>query len=190
MKLIEINIIYSPHSFFQFQFRNYRSTPERKLQSKKRVIKMLFVIVLEFFICWTPLYVINTITLFDQRFVYEYFGYKTISYFHLLAYSSACWNPITYCFMNTAFRRAFGMICECRREEPNRRISVEIQNSCTIAGESSAVIVSAADSSNKTEMFSSSAFSSDRTELEKDIRNIFNNPQCPCSRIPNPYVTY
>ncbi|KAH8287660.1 hypothetical protein KR054_011315, partial [Drosophila jambulina] len=95
-----------------------RSNESKSLESKKRVVKMLFVLVLEFFICWTPLYVINTMTMLLGPAVYEYVGYTAISFLQLLAYSSSCCNPITYCFMNASFRRAFvdtfkGMrICE------------------------------------------------------------------------------
>ncbi|XP_017068408.1 cholecystokinin receptor type A isoform X2 [Drosophila eugracilis] len=84
-----------------------RSNEAKTLESKKRVVKMLFVLVLEFFICWTPLYVINTLVMLIGPVVYEYVDYKAISFLQLLAYSSSCCNPITYCFMNASFRRAF-----------------------------------------------------------------------------------
>ncbi|EDV33857.1 uncharacterized protein Dana_GF19219 [Drosophila ananassae] len=84
-----------------------RSNEAKTLESKKRVVKMLFVLVLEFFICWTPLYVINTLTMLVGPVVYEYVDYTAISFLQLLAYSSSCCNPITYCFMNASFRRAF-----------------------------------------------------------------------------------
>ena len=85
---------------------------------------MLFVVVLEFFICWTPLYVINTISLFDPKTVYQNLGYTAISFFQLLSFSSSCCNPITYCFMNIGFRKAFLNLFRCFRHEPGRRISV------------------------------------------------------------------
>lgn len=88
---------------------------------------MLFVVVLEFFICWTPLYIINTITLFDPELVYQTIGYTTISFCQLLAYSSSCCNPITYCFMNRGFRKAFLNLFRCcrrRRRLPMRRTSI------------------------------------------------------------------
>lgn len=87
---------------------------------------MLFVVVLEFFICWTPLYVINTITLFDHKIVYQNLGYTAISFFQLLAYSSSCCNPITYCFMNVGFRKAFLNLFRCLKQssEPTRRVSL------------------------------------------------------------------
>lgn len=78
---------------------------------------MLGVVVMEFFICWTPLYVINTLALFYPEIVYKSLGYSLITYCQLLAYVSACCNPITYCFMNRRFREAFlrllGKNCKC-----------------------------------------------------------------------------
>jgi hypothetical protein len=112
--------------FFHFHTFLIRSNAEKSLLNKKRVIKMLFVVVLEFFICWTPLYVINTITLFDQKIVYQNLGYTAISFFQLLAYSSSCCNPITYCFMNIGFRKAFLGLFRCFKQvnEPARRVSL------------------------------------------------------------------
>lgn len=103
-----------------------RSNAEKSLLNKKRVIKMLFVVVLEFFLCWTPLYVINTITLFDHKIVYQNLGYTAISFFQLLAYSSSCCNPITYCFMNIGFRKAFLNLFRCLKQaqEPVRKVSL------------------------------------------------------------------
>lgn len=108
--------------FFSF---SYRTNTEKSLQNKKRVIQMLFVVVLEFFICWTPIYVINTVALFYPQLVYQNLGYQTISYFHLLAYSSSCCNPITYCFMNRGFRKAcLNLFRFCRKFDETRRISI------------------------------------------------------------------
>ena len=42
------------------QARIRQNNTERSLQAKKRVIRMLFMIVLEFFLCWTPAYVMQT----------------------------------------------------------------------------------------------------------------------------------
>ncbi|XP_062549315.1 D(2) dopamine receptor-like isoform X2 [Armigeres subalbatus] len=92
-----------------------KSNMEKSLTNKKRIIKMLFVVVLEFFICWTPLYVINTMALFWPSTVYHNLGYTAISFFQLLAYSSSCCNPITYCFMSGGFRKAFLNLFRCFR---------------------------------------------------------------------------
>ncbi|KAJ8973993.1 hypothetical protein NQ317_009025 [Molorchus minor] len=96
-----------------------RTNAERSLLNKKRVIKMLFAVVLEFFICWTPLYVINTIALFDSSIIYDNIGYTGISFFQLLAFTSSCCNPITYCFMNCGFRKSFLNLFKCFRNLKN-----------------------------------------------------------------------
>nr|XP_012134775.1 PREDICTED: cholecystokinin receptor type A-like isoform X2 [Megachile rotundata] len=87
----------------------------KSIEAKKKVIRMLFVIVLEFFICWAPLHVINTWYLFAPQLVYSIVGSTGISLVQLLAYVSSCCNPITYCFMNRKFRQAFLSLFDCHR---------------------------------------------------------------------------
>ena len=84
-----------------------RCNPEQGLRTKRHVLKMLIVVVLEFFICWTPLYVVNTLSFFAPKALYEGLGYTGISLVQLLAQASCCCNPITYCFMSSSFRKAF-----------------------------------------------------------------------------------
>ena len=48
--------LYSSHPI-----RNHNA--ERSIQSKRKVIQMLFVIVLEFFVCWVPLWVLESFPL-------------------------------------------------------------------------------------------------------------------------------
>ncbi|XP_030750622.1 cholecystokinin receptor-like [Sitophilus oryzae] len=98
-----------------------KTNAERSLCNKKRVIRMLCVVVMEFFVCWTPLYIINTIALFDKEFVYKNIGYTGIGFFQLLAYSSSCCNPITYCFMNCGFRKSFVKLFRCFKSNPDNR---------------------------------------------------------------------
>ncbi|XP_058475944.1 cholecystokinin receptor-like [Solea solea] len=103
------------------------SASNAKLQAKKRVIRMLLVIVALFFICWMPLYFANTWKAFDLRSASMALSGAPISFIHLLSYTSACVNPIIYCFMNMRFRKALlttfacccrGRLCRhCRRSE-------------------------------------------------------------------------
>lgn len=94
--------------------RAIRSTYTGKsMESKKKVIRMLFVLVAEFFVCWTPLYVMNTWYLFDSDAVYNHIGPFGVVLIQLLAYISSCCNPITYCFMNRKFRQAFIKVFQC-----------------------------------------------------------------------------
>ncbi|XP_016095395.1 cholecystokinin receptor-like, partial [Sinocyclocheilus grahami] len=98
------------------------NTSEAKLIAKKRVIRMLIIIVAMFFVCWMPLYSANTWKAFDQKSAQSALSGAPISFIQLLSYTSACVNPIIYCFMNTRFRKAllatFGC---CRRPCQNRR---------------------------------------------------------------------
>ncbi|XP_053600556.1 cholecystokinin receptor-like [Plodia interpunctella] len=99
------------------EFRHVvRSTHiDKSIEAKRKVIRMLFVIILEFFVCWTPLHVINTIYLFYPEELYLYIGSKGIVCLQLLAYCASCCNPITYCFMNRKFRQAFmTLLKSCR----------------------------------------------------------------------------
>ncbi|KAI0232513.1 Cholecystokinin receptor [Lamellibrachia satsuma] len=95
------------------------SNAEKNLVAKKRVIKMLFVLVLEFFICWTPLYALQTWIVYDYAGAVSQVSPTAMSFIHLLSYVSSCCNPITYCFMNRTFRQgflaAFGCCCRRRR---------------------------------------------------------------------------
>ncbi|KAH9373365.1 hypothetical protein HPB48_018418 [Haemaphysalis longicornis] len=108
--------------------RWHQRDPDRSLATKQRIIRMLFVVVVEFFVCWTPLYVLNTVSLFRPEAVYYGLGYRGISFLQLLAYASSCCNPITYCFMNRTFRVSF--LALFRRTCPQRDDScVSMRNS-------------------------------------------------------------
>ena len=75
---------------------------------------MLFVVVAEFFICWTPMYVLQTWFVFDDAGAVHHISAAVMNLVHLLAYASTCCHPITYGFMNASFRRGFVAVF-CRR---------------------------------------------------------------------------
>ena len=104
-------------SKLRFHDRGVRQTnSEKSKAAKKRVIKMLFAVVLEFFICWTPLFFIQTWMTIDLKHASEYISQFLLSSAFLLAYVSSCCNPITYCFMNRNFRNGFLSVfrfCKC-----------------------------------------------------------------------------
>ncbi|XP_022671216.1 cholecystokinin receptor type A-like isoform X2 [Varroa destructor] len=85
---------------------------EQRMAVRRKVIRMMFVVVLEFFVCWTPIYVVNTIASFSKDLLTP-LGGVGISLLHLLSYVSSCCNPITYCFMNKNFRREFKRSIRC-----------------------------------------------------------------------------
>nr|KAG5688408.1 hypothetical protein BaRGS_001190 [Batillaria attramentaria] len=90
-----------------------QSNSERSRAAKKRVIKMLFMIVVEFFVFWTPLYVVTTWIVFDLPSAKDHISPMLKTLLHLLSYVSACCNPITYCFMNKNFRQGFIAAFRC-----------------------------------------------------------------------------
>ncbi|XP_041835240.1 cholecystokinin receptor isoform X2 [Melanotaenia boesemani] len=116
------------------------NTSEAKLQAKRRVIRMLMVIVALFFICWMPVYSANTWKAFDPNSASRALSGAPISFIHLLSYTSACVNPIIYCFMNTRFRKAllstFACCCRsrlCRRCWWHRREGEDGINATSMA---------------------------------------------------------
>ncbi|XP_003966988.2 cholecystokinin receptor type A [Takifugu rubripes] len=104
------------------------SNSTANLMAKKRVIRMLLVIVFLFFLCWTPVFVVNAWQAFDRRSAYRLTG-APISFIHLLSYTSACVNPIIYCFMNKRFRQ--GMLatftcCVCLRNSASESTGIRM----------------------------------------------------------------
>ncbi|KAK2524662.1 hypothetical protein Q9966_011529 [Columba livia] len=97
------------------------NSSEAKLVAKRRVIRMLVVIVAMFFLCWLPIFTANTWRAFAPRAAQRALSGTPISFIHLLSYTSACANPLIYCFMNRRFRKAFLATCAgCRRACPRR----------------------------------------------------------------------
>ncbi|NWU08772.1 CCKAR protein, partial [Cephalopterus ornatus] len=82
-----------------------------QLAAKRRVIRMLVVIVAMFFLCWLPIFAANTWRAFAPRAAQRVLSGTPIAFIHLLSYTSACANPLIYCFMNRRFRKAFGATC-------------------------------------------------------------------------------
>ena len=111
-------------SFMKAPVTALRSSKQSKsLMEKRRVVRMLFVLVLEFFICWAPLYIIMTLQLWIPKQIYDAIGNLGVSLVLLLAYISSCCNPITYCFMNKAFLQNFKQVFGCRKGELRWRAS-------------------------------------------------------------------
>ncbi|XP_026517607.1 cholecystokinin receptor-like, partial [Terrapene carolina triunguis] len=91
------------------------------LLAKKRVIRMLVVIVVMFFVCWLPIFSANTWRAFAPVAAHRVLSGAPISFIHLLSYTSACANPLIYCFMNRRFRSAFAAtFARCRPRRPRR----------------------------------------------------------------------
>ncbi|XP_024425126.1 gastrin/cholecystokinin type B receptor isoform X2 [Desmodus rotundus] len=95
---------------------------QAKLLAKKRVVRMLLVIVMLFFLCWLPVYSANTWRAFDGPGARRALSGAPISFIHLLSYASACVNPLVYCFMHRRFRQACLDTCaRCCPRPPRAR---------------------------------------------------------------------
>lgn len=81
--------------------------------SRRRVIRMLFVIVMEYFVCWTPLYICSTWKIIHYLSIHERVSNLAWSLMLLLAYVSSFVHPVTYCFMNKNFRKGFVSVFKC-----------------------------------------------------------------------------
>ena len=133
---------FPPHPLLS-QLHNFHSTPgfymsaltaptpgpgsstrpaQAKLLAKKRVVRMLLVIVVLFFLCWLPVYSANTWRAFDGPGAHRALSGAPISFIHLLSYASACVNPLVYCFMHRRFRQACLDTCtRCCPRPPRAR---------------------------------------------------------------------
>ncbi|XP_071124578.1 cholecystokinin receptor type A-like [Mytilus edulis] len=109
--------IAKPKGRYDLQRGMRQTNSERSRASKKRVIKMLFAVVFEFFVCWTPMFIIQSWVIIDENSAELYVTNELSSAFHLLAYVSTCCNPITYCFMNRNFRQGFFSAFRCLRRQ-------------------------------------------------------------------------
>ncbi|KAB1282565.1 Cholecystokinin receptor type A [Camelus dromedarius] len=89
------------------------SSPAANLMAKKRVIRMLMVIVVLFFLCWMPIFSANAWRAYDTASAERRLSGTPISFILLLSYTSSCVNPIIYCFMNKRFRLGFMATFPC-----------------------------------------------------------------------------
>ncbi|XP_056411941.1 cholecystokinin receptor type A isoform X1 [Hyla sarda] len=109
---VEMRQLSSGHSSTKIE-RVRSNSSAANLMAKKRVIRMLIVIVILFFICWTPIFSVNAWRAFDATTAGILLSGAPISFIHLLSYTSACVNPIIYCFMNKRFRLGFLATFNC-----------------------------------------------------------------------------
>ncbi|XP_063851983.1 QRFP-like peptide receptor isoform X2 [Scylla paramamosain] len=98
-------------------------------RDKRQIVTMLFVVVVLFITCWSPLLITNMLQAwgflepYDHRPFYKHL-YNAV---HLLAYFNSCINPIVYGFLSKNFRESFYLaLCPCLRppRPPVRQVSL------------------------------------------------------------------
>jgi len=77
-------------------------------KSKHKVIKMCFVVVIMFGVCWFPLQLYTNIlySYVDKKVKQEYIPHVYFT-FHLMAMSNSCVNPVIYGVMSSKFREGY-----------------------------------------------------------------------------------
>ncbi|XP_073257606.1 QRFP-like peptide receptor [Porites lutea] len=89
------------------------------VESKQhKVTKMLAVVTLVFFCCWSPFIIVRAL-----RYFYAYEGNEVWRLTQLIIFGNSAANPILYCFYSAQFRRSFKEILRCKfsLKTPKRR---------------------------------------------------------------------
>lgn len=93
------------------------SVQHGRVQSKRKVVKMMIVVVVIFALCWLPMH-LYLILANHYTFVTEYKYIQQIYLvIFLMAMSNSMYNPIIYCWMNSRFREGFIRVfccCSCK----------------------------------------------------------------------------
>ena len=75
---------------------------------RRKVTKMLAVVTLVFFCCWSPFIVVRAL-----RHFYVYEGNEVWRLTELIIFGNSAVNPILYCFYSAQFRKSFKEIIRC-----------------------------------------------------------------------------
>ncbi len=76
---------------------------ERKLSSKRKVVKMFIVVVIIFAVCWLPYHVYFIYTYHHKEIVRKPFIQHVYLGFYWLAMANSMFNPLVYYWMNARY---------------------------------------------------------------------------------------
>ncbi|CAF4758934.1 unnamed protein product [Rotaria sp. Silwood1] len=79
---------------------------------RRKALKLLIVIIVEFFICWTPLFIYHTFGTFDKKF-YRSMPSIFVDLILLFSFASLLCNPFTYYFMSKRYRMVLYAYLSC-----------------------------------------------------------------------------
>ncbi|XP_010883993.2 C-C chemokine receptor type 1 [Esox lucius] len=74
-----------------------------RMTKKYRTVRLIFVIVLLFFLCWTPYNVVLMVYMGDDKCGYDYYLHVT----RMITYVYFCINPVFYTFVGRKFQNNF-----------------------------------------------------------------------------------
>jgi hypothetical protein len=87
-------------------------------RNRSKALKLLITLIVEFFICWTPLFIYHTIGTFNKNF-YRKTPNIYVNLILLFSFASASCNPLTYYFMSKRYRSvlyAYLLCCFCNKK--------------------------------------------------------------------------
>jgi hypothetical protein len=79
---------------------------------RRKALKLLIVIIVEFFVCWTPLFIYHTFGTFDKKF-YRSVPTVCVDLILLFSFASLLTNPFTYYFMSQRYRAVLYTYFSC-----------------------------------------------------------------------------
>ncbi|XP_076075930.1 tachykinin-like peptides receptor 99D [Mytilus galloprovincialis] len=88
-----------------------------RIQSKRRVVKMMIFVVIVFGICWLPYHLYFLIVSAIKDISLNRYMQQVYLVIYWIAMSNSMYNPIIYCWMNNRFRQGFVEVfcsCPCR----------------------------------------------------------------------------
>ncbi|XP_022248866.1 cholecystokinin receptor-like [Limulus polyphemus] len=93
----------------------YRQGSVRRQEANRRKIaKMVVVVVIAFFLSWTPYFLISIITQYQRvNFFQRENFFFTMLCINLFAFLNSCVNPFIYASMSTRFRKSFKRFFKC-----------------------------------------------------------------------------
>jgi hypothetical protein len=91
---------------------------------RRKALKLLIVIIVEFFVCWTPLFIYHTFGTFDKKF-YRSMPTIFVDLILLFSFASPLCNPFTYYFMSKRYRAVLyaHLSCFYWRKDKNEKFN-------------------------------------------------------------------
>ncbi|CAF1191253.1 unnamed protein product [Adineta steineri] len=94
---------------------------------RRKALKLLIVIIVEFFVCWTPLFIYHTFGTFDKKF-YRSMPTIFVDLILLFSFASALSNPLTYYFMSKRYRSVlYAYLTCCYWNKDNEKLNKKSQ---------------------------------------------------------------
>ena len=94
-----------------------------KMKKSRKVNRLVFFVVLAFFMCWWPFYVWRTVAVFVPSILRQWFNGLVSDFTMCLSYLNSCANPLLYGFVSGNFKKSFRKAWNCTQstEVPNRQ---------------------------------------------------------------------